>query len=999
VDGYLNTNDMKAQILKIAGVKSEKEFYRKFPTEEAFMKAHGKELKKAQLGTQMMGVGNMINQSFSKPISPNFINPQSMGGMQNLTGGMQNLFGSPGGAPNFNVPVPTPANAQSMTDQQLAGVYAKMSTPKQPKAGLTDALSKFAGPAGEIVGGIQQIRAEKEMLKGARQMEKVTDVALQASRSRPKRDAPRDTMASTKTGEELFPIHGVGTNPLAKNGAEISNTFAPNTLYSDLGYEKAAGGLEAFANMGGGDKLQGLGNAAFGQSGGSRIGGTIGGTIGSAFGPVGKMVGQVAGDLLGRTLDKTQQNIEKAQAASARNIQSMGFQNSVSGLQQGQYASVMEDGGRVSPYEWVSHTWQPQKIVSFGEHKMSDLLRPDRTMDTLRAGGHLKDYTPPSERAMSTERPEYAAGGALRTDWGGHLKPLSYNPFSDGDGMTYLGVGNSHEESDGKGRTGIGMTYGESKVEIEHGEPVQEMEDGGAIGEGEKSVLVSGNLMTIPILLGDESAKGKNFKTYVRDLSELENKATQKLQKATSRIGSMEMNSQFDKLKYNSLDATALGATMELKNYDERKKNAADLQTAMNDTMEEFGLKANDKGRIIAKDGIEIAQDGKKKPKSLEAIKIEKQTGRGNNMYGKATEADVAKLKERNPWYDWTGFNPHKKAHVRKFEEAYNKKAEEVGSASRLHLDEGLFGDQVASAKALYEESPTPASTPTPALVPEVPGFKPSYQVVRTTTPTTTAVPLQGPSIMDYLGAALPYLRPTDAEALDPNQLVGEMYALSNNQLEPVQAQGFQPELGVPYDISFQDRLNENQATFRSMQRMAGYNPAAQAASAAQKYGADQPVLAEQFRANQALRQGFYDKTRDVINQSRLTNLGIFDKQYERQATAQGLTKATALEALKSIGNKYLQKQLENRTLQTYENLYAYRFDPRFRAINMNAPAQWNMQGSGGSGGQGFGGGLDPNYEFTYNAQGRIIGTKKKSKSDDDDIARNGAIVKNLKSL
>jgi hypothetical protein len=65
----------------------------------------------------------------------------------------------------------------------------------------------------------------------------------------------------------------------------------------------------------------------------------------------------------------------------------------------------------------------------------------------------------------------------------------------------------------------------------------------------------------------------------------------------------------------------------------------------------------------------------------------------------------------------------------------------------------------------------------------------------------------------------------------------------------------------------------------------------------------------------------------------------------------------------------------------------------------MNAPAQWNMQGSGGSGGQGFGGGLDPNYEFTYNAQGRIIGTKKKSKSDDDDIARNGAIVKNLKSL
>ena len=44
---------MKAQILKIAGVKSEKEFYKKFPTEASFKKAHGKELKKAQLGASM----------------------------------------------------------------------------------------------------------------------------------------------------------------------------------------------------------------------------------------------------------------------------------------------------------------------------------------------------------------------------------------------------------------------------------------------------------------------------------------------------------------------------------------------------------------------------------------------------------------------------------------------------------------------------------------------------------------------------------------------------------------------------------------------------------------------------------------------------------------------------------------------------------------------------------------------------------------------------------
>ncbi len=46
---------MKAEILKIAGVKSEKEFYKKFPTEESFMKVHGKAFKKAQVGAMIQG--------------------------------------------------------------------------------------------------------------------------------------------------------------------------------------------------------------------------------------------------------------------------------------------------------------------------------------------------------------------------------------------------------------------------------------------------------------------------------------------------------------------------------------------------------------------------------------------------------------------------------------------------------------------------------------------------------------------------------------------------------------------------------------------------------------------------------------------------------------------------------------------------------------------------------------------------------------------------------
>jgi hypothetical protein len=45
---------MKQDILKIAGVKSEAEFYKKFPSEEAFMKVHGKQFKKAKMGASMV---------------------------------------------------------------------------------------------------------------------------------------------------------------------------------------------------------------------------------------------------------------------------------------------------------------------------------------------------------------------------------------------------------------------------------------------------------------------------------------------------------------------------------------------------------------------------------------------------------------------------------------------------------------------------------------------------------------------------------------------------------------------------------------------------------------------------------------------------------------------------------------------------------------------------------------------------------------------------------
>ena len=129
---------------------------------------------------------------------------------------------------------------------------------------------------------------------------------------------------------------------------------------------------------------------------------------------------------------------------------------------------------------------------------------------SMRAGGHLKEYTPPSERALQT----FDMGGDLKTHWGGYAEPISDNPYAKSP--TVMFRGQSHDESDGKGRSGIGMTYGNSPVEVERGEPAQEFRDGGT----EKSLVVFGNLPISNVLLpllGDPDAKGKKFKNYVAD--------------------------------------------------------------------------------------------------------------------------------------------------------------------------------------------------------------------------------------------------------------------------------------------------------------------------------------------------------------------------------------------------------------------------------------------------------------------------------------------------
>ena len=126
---------MKAQILKIAGVKDEKSFYKKFPTEEAFMKKHGKAFKKA--------CGGSVKKA-----------PQGISMQQIPSMGMPDFF------PNLDT-----------------------STLATKKAGMDwgNVMNQGIPIVGDLIQGVSDLFGEKKEMYEALKWQGVSDVVRQAS--------------------------------------------------------------------------------------------------------------------------------------------------------------------------------------------------------------------------------------------------------------------------------------------------------------------------------------------------------------------------------------------------------------------------------------------------------------------------------------------------------------------------------------------------------------------------------------------------------------------------------------------------------------------------------------------------------------------------------------------------------------------------------------------------------------------------------------------------
>ena len=766
------------------------------------------------------------------------------------------------------------------TEFMNEGMYAVGDTPGVSEAysisgsggGLPEGTGTYVQAGVQAIGaGLaakQNFKNERAKVKQARGMANASDIVKQsyytqdvdapnvlASNARRKREA----LMPIVTGNELFPSYGTGTNILAKSGGKISKAQnGKSNYFNSASFQSNAPSWVSMANTASAVN-DNLGN---GPDAGTELGGNIGQAAGSAVGmyfggPLGAAalgaIGKFAGGALGGVLDK---NDDKIKAANKHMNSNM---TELSGIQKirSDYGAYTKHGGTI----------------------------------TARSGSNLRTNEIGDITALS----------------GGHLEPISYNPYSDGNGITSMIKGQTHEESNGR-HSGVLLNYGKAEhgsmspdVEAENDEPITEIDD---------SAVVFGDQVINRLTVGDDpmfkNLYGKTFKKAMSGIAEQNTKLTEKKKKVDEKTANYAPVNQLDKLEGNSLLAMSKGIDMRYAMNDAIMRKAAAHQEIVNSEAARLNINSGDfsRGKLSPADNeSSFAQHGKK----VVPIKL-------------------------------------------------NQILE--GPKQKMNLDLPNINT---------------------STIPENTSDDKTYGIT---------------DYKDYgldtiLGQVLPFIRRQPGEGLEGDQIMGELSALASNQEEPVDARFYHPILRTPYDISYQDQLNENQADFNQLVKASGNNPQALAALAAQKYGANSKVLAEQFRANQAQRDQVYSGNNQVLNDAQLKNLQLADQQYVRQATAKSATKAVKQEALSSIAGKLAQNRLENRTLQTYANMFPdYSFDKNYRVRKTGAPANFQID-------QGiYSKKSNPTELPIYGDNNEVTGYRSVTSS-----ARNGGIVKAFKNL
>lgn len=247
-----------------------------------------------------------------------------------------------------------------------------------------------------------------------------------------------------------------------------------------------------------------------------------------------------------------------------------------------------------------------------------------------------------------------------------------------------------------------------------------------------------------------------------------------------------------------------------------------------------------------------------------------------------------------------------------------------------MDADEAAFPQKAASFNRNFYQQPTPDFTlPTPQLK----GLTPEeIAAMDSKKPNVPNQPAKGSDPFQWKKVEPWKINPTK-DKLELSQIMGETAALFDRP-DFVEGQRYNPDLYTPYQVSFQDRINQNSKTFNALQSTMAGNPEALATMAGQQYSANDAVLAEEFRTNQAIPNDITNKNVALLNDAKLKNISLIDQQYVRQNQAKSITKQNRTNALNSISSKILQKKASNNLLNTYKNLFPhYDFDNNYQVV------------------------------------------------------------------
>lgn len=523
----------------------------------------------------------------------------------------------------------------------------------------------------------------------------------------------------------------------------------------------------------------------------------------------------------------------------------------------------------------------------------------------------------------------YADGGEVGTMWGGNVEQISDNPH---DGGTMQFNGQSHEDG------GIGMHYNGNPVEVEGGET--------ASRDSQGNLNIFGNMY----LPGTRT----KFKSVAKEIGQKEKRYDYLKTRGSELVNNSNPANKFEKLAFNAGKAMMSGGAIGQKDLAEKKDKLSSLQRAMLDTAAEHGIDAQhmSAGKIKkAKGGASIpfaeAGDNVGPGDPNQPGRSTRNNNPGNIKYGKwakkygasgkdadgfaifpdkesgksamqnlLASKDYSRLSVKDAINKWTGGHPYQ------YNLDFNdKKLIDLNKDELLKLEDTMIkGEDTRYGAGPAKPTPPGNRVPPRYGIPNVP-LTPDQ--ARPTPPGAT------PPDLGNLNPPGRRSIPSNVEPLHFNEVAGELYAAATNKVEPVAMQKYDPQLYQPYQVSFQDRINQNQSSYNALQRTLGAsNPAALNQIAAQKYGADSAVKAEEFRTNQVISDDITNKNIGLRNDAQMKNIGLADQQYVRQSTAKSKTKQLNQMIVNSLSSKYAQNELENKRLAAYENLYDYRFTP-----------------------------------------------------------------------